>query len=252
MIHSIRLFVLFFVFYEAKGNNDYCSLRCGPDEHTVCRRRNVQCGPGPQCSSNFRPIHLTDDDRRYILHLHNNLRNKVATGQEKRGNQPSASNMKALSYNRELESIAQCLTNTCNFAHDKCRRTAQWSWVGQNLGIRWTKGYVENVRSVITDVINSWYNEDKDFRSWGVSRYGFNARVGHYTQQVWANTDHIGCAITFFVNSDGWNTHLMACNYGPGGNYQGQAIYKQGSPASNCGGLPVNSRYRGLCGNDYL
>ncbi|XP_072375992.1 venom allergen 5-like [Diabrotica undecimpunctata] len=106
--------------------------------------------------------------------------------------------------NRELESIAQCLTNTCNFAHDKCRRTAQWSWVGQNLGIRWTKGYVENVRSVITDVINSWYNEVKDFRSWGVSRYGFNARVGHYTQQVWANTDHIGCAITFFVNSDGW------------------------------------------------
>ncbi|XP_072375991.1 scoloptoxin SSD976-like [Diabrotica undecimpunctata] len=76
--------------------------------------------------------------------------------------------------------------------------------------------------------------------------------IHHYTQLVWAKTDHVGCALTFYKNSTRWNFHLMACNYAPMGNYKYFSVYKQGTPASDCGKLPVNKKYPGLCGPDNL
>lgn len=39
---------------------------------------------------------MTDEWRQYVLDLHNQLRNKVAAGNESRNNQPSAANMNVL------------------------------------------------------------------------------------------------------------------------------------------------------------
>ncbi|KAJ8969987.1 hypothetical protein NQ317_007034 [Molorchus minor] len=85
-----------------------------------------KCGPGPKCGDAFKVIKFDDDDRQYILDIHNYLRNKVALGYEKRSKQPTASNMNAMSYNMELEFIGQCWANMCNgdpLRHDVCRRT---------------------------------------------------------------------------------------------------------------------------------
>lgn len=55
-----------------------------------------KCGPDPKCGPDFEIINLVDADRQYILDIHNYLRNKVALGFEKNGDQPTASNMNAM------------------------------------------------------------------------------------------------------------------------------------------------------------
>ncbi|KAJ8929470.1 hypothetical protein NQ314_017850, partial [Rhamnusium bicolor] len=68
--------------------------------------------------------------------------------------------------------------------------------------------------------------------------------VGHFTQLVWANTSHIGCALS----KDTGYTYL-ACNYGDGGNIIELPVYKRGTPCSECeSGTKCHPIYSGLCG----
>ncbi|CAG9841210.1 unnamed protein product [Diabrotica balteata] len=165
-IKSIKFLVLFSVILVIEADFDYCSLSClqGKYQHTVCMRKKEQCGKGPKCPSNFRQVALTDEMRRLILDHHNALRNKVATGQEKIGNQPPASNMRALSWNKELEYIAQCWTNNCEYKHDDCRKTEKWGAVGQNLAIQAGYNFGHKDLDVIKKSINAWYSESKNFK----------------------------------------------------------------------------------------
>ncbi|CAG9841212.1 unnamed protein product [Diabrotica balteata] len=252
-VKIIYIFTFLYTLSSAQTTNDYCQYDCSGKTHTVCLRKDVNCGKGSTCGSNYRPIPLTDADRRFVLDVHNKLRNKVASGQETSGNQPSASNMKAVSYSKELETIAQCHTNNCVFAHDQCRRTAPYSWVGQNIGSRSYSGSTGDYKTASNLTIYSWYSEVKDFNNSWVGSFGnypTSKAVGHYTQVVWANTIKVGCALTFYTTTDNWNTYLMACNYAPGGNIVGQSVYEVGAPASACGASGVNPTYSALCGPD--
>jgi uncharacterized protein YkwD len=49
-----------------------------------------------------------------------------------------------------------------------------------------------------------------------VSRTGKWADVGHYTQAIWYNTTHVGCAIA--ANND---DEILVCRYSPPGNWMG-------------------------------
>ncbi|CAH1113368.1 unnamed protein product [Psylliodes chrysocephalus] len=247
-MEKFGIIVFFVIFSVANAQNQYCRF-C--KDHLACVRRNGNCGiDSSSCGRNARQISLTNEDIRNIVDQHNSLRNKVATGRQT--SQPSASNMNALNYNRELAYIAQCLTNKCKFAHDKCRKTAKYSWVGQNLFIKWFQGTPGNKKDVIRSAIDSFYNEVKDFNpSWINSYNNHGKMVGHYSQLVWANTKEVGCSLTYYIDK-GQNTYLMACNYGPGGNFIGQSVYKKGRPASECGRQGVNRRFPGLCGNDNI
>lgn len=74
-----------------------------------------------------------------------------------------------------------------------------------------------------------------------------NPRIGHFTQLAWANVTHIGCAL-YSRNVDGTSC-MLACNYGPAGNWLGQPMFREGQPASACpNGLGPSSKYPGLCG----
>ncbi|XP_050518011.1 scoloptoxin SSD976 [Diabrotica virgifera virgifera] len=252
MDRGIKLFYLLFVLYTVKAQTDYCKLSCDGKIHTVCERKNVSCGAASDCK-NFKQMSLTDNDRRLVLDLHNKLRNKVALGQEKTGPQPKASNMKALSYSKELEKIAQCHTNSCKWGHDTCRKTPQWGWVGQNIMLRSYKGITITTQFMVNASIYGWYSEVADFNPAWVSSFDSHGKeIGHYTQEVWANTQYVGCGLTFYVDSKGWDVYYIACNYGPGGNINTLPVYEQGTPASKCGGLAKNSKYPGLCGPDNL
>ncbi|XP_028130873.1 venom allergen 5-like [Diabrotica virgifera virgifera] len=247
----IKLFYLLFVLYTVKAQTDYCKLSCGNTLQTVCERKNVSCGAASDCK-NFKQLGLSDADRRYVLDLHNKYRNRVALGQEKTGPQPQASNMRALSYSKELEYIAQCHTNSCKYAHDKCRKTPEWGWVGQNIAIRKrNKGDILPTQEFLNWAMDSFYKEVKDFNPSWVSSFDQHGKaVGHYTAIVWARTRYVGCGITFFVDGEGWDAYYIACNYGEGGNVNTLPVYEQGTPASKCDGLPKNSKYPGLCGPD--
>ncbi|CAH1107671.1 unnamed protein product [Psylliodes chrysocephalus] len=253
MAHLAVLFLVTIVYSTVHCQTDYCKLPCDTVVHTICQRKDFNCGGAPACGANFKAISLTNEDKQFILNVHNELRKRVATGKETIRNQPSSSNMKALNYNSELGSIAQCCTNTCTFNHDKCRRTASYSWVGQNLGLKSYSGTSGDYKIVMNSTIRAWYAEVKDFDpSWVSSFRSYDKTVGHYTQVVWAETKEVGCGMTTYVEN-GWYNFLFACNYGPGGNMAGSPVYKTGSPASDCSsGLSVNSKYPGLCGLDNI
>ncbi|CAG9766666.1 unnamed protein product [Ceutorhynchus assimilis] len=256
---------LLFILICSKVNsfqNLYCQLPCDNFvenvPHTVCDRSDVKCGPDLSCGPDFMVIDLTDDDRQYILDIHNYLRNKVATGHEKRGPQPEASNMQTMSYNKELEFIAQCWANACNgnpLKHDRCRKTESHAHVGQNLGyINSTNPKINKIKA-IKDLILLWYDEVALFdRFWlnDTQNRGPKYVVGHYTQLVWAETNEIGCAMSYYaetVQNEIWHQVILVCNYGPGGNYLGQPVYQTGKPASKCSSnLSRNQLYKGLCG----
>lgn len=73
-------------------------------------------------------VKFTAQEQIAILDFHNTLRKNVALGLEDGGQpgpQPTASNMRMLSWNEELANIAERWGAQCIFAHDKCRDTGK-------------------------------------------------------------------------------------------------------------------------------
>ena len=57
---------------------------------------------------------------------------------------------------------------------------------------------------------------------------------GHYTQTAWASTNLVGCGYVHYKKGKWFNT-LIVCNFGPGGNIRGQALYETGKACTKCG-----------------
>ncbi|KAL3280248.1 hypothetical protein HHI36_017743 [Cryptolaemus montrouzieri] len=172
----------------------------------------------PTCHGGVYEQGLSQNDRNFIVNKHNHLRGLVAQGRVE--GQPRATNMKTMHYSNILERKAQEVANTCEFRHVTITGTP-WSWVGQNLFLHLSSGYGKGPNW--DEAINSWFNEHRLYR-FGAP---FSAATGHYTQLVWANTDHVGCGYTYYPKGGGYKYQkLYVCNYGPGGNYIGQAPYR--------------------------
>ncbi|XP_043468878.1 venom allergen 3-like [Leptopilina heterotoma] len=219
-LRSLTLFVIFSVIALISGQHrreDYCRL-CRT--HTMCLFPNPN--PDPVCLVSH--VGLNSDQKREILELHNNLRQKVASGGEIRGNpgpQPPAISIPDLIWDDELAIIAQRWVNTCPFHQDECRHVQRFL-VGQNIGVL----YVETVPSnIITRIINDWYKEVNKFDSRQVERVMDYSDVHRYTQLVWSTTRFIGCG---YINHR-FNNHViittLVCNYGPAGNNIGGKVY---------------------------
>ncbi|XP_063243864.1 venom allergen 5.02-like isoform X2 [Bacillus rossius redtenbacheri] len=126
-----------------------------------------------------------------ILAAHNRLRNHVALGLETRGSpgpQPPASNMRLMTWNVELATLAQSWANQCNFTHDNCGGSTNFS-VGQNIyAVIATKLITFNV----TQPVGSWYDEVQYFNKSSISPFVYLEKADHYTQVVWANSYYLG------------------------------------------------------------
>ena len=78
---------------------------------------------------------MSDSAKQAILDKHNELRRRVAKGEETGGinaPQPGATNMKKMVWNTELEAIAQRWSDQCTFGHDSERNKLDGTSVGQN------------------------------------------------------------------------------------------------------------------------
>lgn len=78
-------------------------------------------------------------------------------------------------------------------------------------------------------------------------RYNATKIAPQGVQLLWARTTHIGCArIEYFVEEEKIRT--IICNYGPGGNVHGSAVWLIGEPCSKCGkGACCDEEFDGLC-----
>ncbi|CAH1110706.1 unnamed protein product [Psylliodes chrysocephalus] len=165
-MYQLYLLWLFFLKFLDAQTDEYCVLlSCGDTPNTVCARALWNCGPDvAKCGADVKDLKFTPVQREFYVAVHNKLRAKVANGEETRGDgsgQPSASNMNALTFDEDLEHVAQCWTNNCEFNHDKCRKTTKYSYVGQNLAAFSTTAPFRsiNITARVERMITSWYNE---------------------------------------------------------------------------------------------
>jgi pathogenesis-related protein 1 len=68
---------------------------------------------------------------------------------------------------------------------------------------------------------DAWYNEKPDY-DYATNTCASGRVCGHYTQVVWKNSRHLGCAGVVCPNGGGI---IYGCNYDPPGNYTGQKPY---------------------------
>lgn len=236
---------------------------------------------------------INDVGKASILARLNTRRNEVAGGEI--DGQPTASNMKKLEWNDELQEIAQRWAdqgNTGDNVHDKSRGLLDGSSVGQNAfggnyyrqedsyddygydykieedqdrKMNWKYGSIdhmdEETRSDIMEHIgewtDGWYNEVKDFTKDMISPFVYEDAIGHYSQDLWAETNEVGCGFVFFTSPEAEQTlgtdfikytALVICNFSPAGNMNGGEMYKVGPAASTCDtGYSQDAIYKNLC-----
>jgi len=164
-------------------------------------------------------IPLTNAEKQQLVDIHNQLRSEV-----------NAVNMPNVVYVNGLEIWANWSQN-CIFDHTtqtKRSNVAGFSYVGENLA-------ASSVLSPLDLFAGVWGDEKKQYVYRPISAANF-APTAHYTQQIWANTIAIGCArinCTGVKNSSG-NNFILACNYGPGGNFPNQYPYQQCNASNGC------------------
>lgn len=235
-----RVILTFLVVALARAN-DYCNIS---PQHVLCTDTSI----GANCGSVLTQ-RLSPDEQNEIVAIHNELRAKVANGQEKRGTkgaQPPAANMQEMVWDEELARMAQAHANKCRFKHDcnKCRESRRFA-VGQNM---YTYASTRNFQTPkLRMAMMAFYNEVKDFDKSAVTNFKMQPSTGHYTQIVWANSNRVGCG--YVKHQKGrWYKMLLTCNYGPAGNYLRQPMYTVGKSCSGCPrGTSCSTQYPGLC-----
>jgi hypothetical protein len=83
-------------------------------------------------------------------------------------------------------------------------------------------GYGENLAAG-TNVdaeraVDMWASEEENYTY--SPEYDFESNTGHYTQIVWRDTTHIGCASASCDRSN-----VVVCRYDPPGNFIGRDIF---------------------------
>lgn len=153
------------------------------------------------------------------LDTHNAVRHDLNNGNLPNSPAPAIP-VNDLQWDPILADVAKNYAATCPDTHNGNRSKDYQDlggsgYVGENLA--W--GY----RS-IESVLNGWaYEEEQYYQYAGTGSDSTTGdAVGHYTQVIWRNTTHVGCAV--LEGCSNWPTTYV-CNYSPGGNYTGQKAY---------------------------
>merc|ERR1712002_866164 len=233
------------VFQYSIGVASGSSCRSYPNDHTM----NLYAGPSDTCAAMTQSRGFTAAGKNLIVKTHNELRQKVASGQESNGAQPGASNMRKLVWNDELAEVAQRLVDQCKFSHDKNRNMCDGTYVGQNIYMAMaSKQSQDQVMATVDKAVNNWYSEvEKPFDPAFINPFKYVEGTGHYTQVVWADTEAVGCGLVNYKDGS-WYKTFIACNYVVGGNMRGSTMYKVGKGCAECpAGTSCDKTFDNLC-----
>eukprot|EP00090_Calanus_glacialis_P014195 TRINITY_DN22915_c0_g1_i1.p1 TRINITY_DN22915_c0_g1~~TRINITY_DN22915_c0_g1_i1.p1 ORF type:complete len:248 (-),score=53.17 TRINITY_DN22915_c0_g1_i1:97-741(-) len=195
-------------------------------------------GPSTECALKTETRSFSEAGKSLILDKHNELRRKVAKGEQREPKQhPQASNMRKMIWNDELAATAQRWADQCDFNHDKNRRKLDGTYVGQNayLGMSSRSDDLESIMNKMDVPVQAWYDEVTTyaFDPLDIKPFKFDYNAGHYTAVVWATSEELGCGQVVYKEGD-WYKNIVVCNYARGGNMVGSAMYEAGEPCSEC------------------
>jgi len=115
------------------------------------------------------------------------------------------------------------------------KKKKEQKYKGENL---WMCTKDHTFEEALKFALNSWYSELEftDAGLVGADGQGNGGIVAHYTQLVWAKTTRVGCAVGKMGRDwDRGEGTFVACQYGPGGNFEsGYPQYVNG-PVRNIG-----------------
>jgi uncharacterized protein YkwD len=145
---------------------------------------------------------MTDSIEQEIVAVHNKYRAQVG--------------VPPIQWSNDLASQAQewanYLTSNRLFQHSRVKGEGENLWIGTSHAYSFTQ------------MIDSFGDEKQDFIDGvfpNVSNRVNWVNVGHYTQVVWKNTTHVGCA--GLDGPDGM--YRLVCRYSPPGNVFGQRVF---------------------------
>jgi len=122
--------------------------------------------------------------------------------------------VEGMTWNSELAALATDFIADCQFEHSSSGErmgVAGFQYIGENL---FSSGGSKPTGQQITD---AWASEKSDYDYNSNSCSGV---CGHYTQIVWRDSTDLGCAM-----KDCGGSYIVSCEYGPGGNFNGQRPY---------------------------
>merc|ERR1712121_328867 len=216
------------------GTSPYCAIS---PQHTMCKYSGI--------SDSCKLVHrgLTQEQKQAMVDKHNQLRRKVAKGNEP--NQPPAANMRKLVWNDELAEIAQRLADQCRSGRHEESRKLDGRRVGQNLNrLVQTGGNMDEMseyfaKRVTIGGIQNMYDEVRHWNPRNINPFRGQEGpvIGHYTQIAWADYSEIGCGLTAY-RKGGTLVADVACNFWIGGNFvlkpHGVPMYLEGEACSKC------------------
>ncbi|XP_075065651.1 glioma pathogenesis-related protein 1 isoform X2 [Mixophyes fleayi] len=153
----------------------------------------------PQAILGADPPSITNENFiKSTVDTHNLIRSKVT---------PTASNMKYMTWDSALATIAKSWTSKCINDHNTDLRKVGLHPVFRSVGENLYNGPDTQMVAITKD----WADE--------VAYYNYDTNecvpgemCGHYTQVVWAESYKVGCAATKCPGSYGF---IVACNYAP-------------------------------------
>ncbi|XP_048196574.1 GLIPR1-like protein 1 [Perognathus longimembris pacificus] len=169
-------------------------------------------------------IELSTTDSDFIdqcIKAHNDFRSRV---------KPPAADMQYLTWDADLARLAKEWSTQCKLQNNPCTTKPyqcfeDYEYVGENLWIGGIKEFTPKT------AVTFWHNESKFY---DIDMLSCSQVCGHYTQVIWANTNHIGCAISTCPNLGGASISLFVCNYGPAGNFANKPPYVKGKSCLLC------------------
>ncbi|KAL3068612.1 hypothetical protein niasHS_016018 [Heterodera schachtii] len=176
---------------------------------------------------------LSDDSRGLMLECHNNYRSQLAKGTAANltGTMPAGSNLIQQKYVTDgIETVAQNWANGCSMAHSD---SSQRNGMGENLYMTSSSSISE--ADALKQACDMWWAELKQHgiqESLVLDSEQFNKGIGHWSQQAWATTAQIGCAMARCPSAD-WKTWVV-CNYNTTGNWLDEVVYKKGTACGGC------------------
>ncbi|XP_055607820.1 antigen 5 like allergen Cul n 1-like [Uranotaenia lowii] len=227
---------------------NYCEPSLCDDDET-----HVACDAGSELEkSSCKVIPVESAEQSLIVKLHNEFRNKVATGKQEYpgGFYPEAARMTTMQWDDDLAFVAAANARKCEFEHDQCRNSVRYPASGQNIAYSGQSSAKADVSAVITKLINKWYGEYKDANPEYTAEYPKDYEgpaIGHFTQIIADRADRIGCAMVQWTEKP-WVKFYLVCNYART-NVIEKAIYVAGDVASECT-TGTNSDYPGLCSEE--